>query len=186
MQAKARFNEIAEELTQLATTFSNNLLDGTKAFSKLLSTQEEVAGLPPSALALLAQQAKGKGHDGATAEAGPWLVTLDMPAYLPIQTHCENRAVREEVYRAFITRASAGEQDNTGPIGSILKLRKEKAALLGYAHHADVSLAPKVRCTATSSHTRVAGVPAMPKRARLPRFRNFLSPEGPPHACATP
>ena len=85
MQAKTRFNEIAEELTKLSTNFSNNVLDSTKAFSKLLTTQEEIDGLPASALALMAQQAKGKGHDEATAESGPWLVTLDIPSYLPVQ-----------------------------------------------------------------------------------------------------
>lgn len=85
MQAKQRFNEIAEELTKLSTNFSNNVLDSTKAFSKLLTTQEEVDGLPASALALMAQQAKGKGNEGATAENGPWLVTLDIPSYLPVQ-----------------------------------------------------------------------------------------------------
>lgn len=85
MQAKQRFNEIAEELTKLSTNFSNNVLDSTKAFSKLLTTQEEVDGLPASALALMAQQAKGKGHEEATPESGPWLVTLDIPSYLPVQ-----------------------------------------------------------------------------------------------------
>jgi Zn-dependent oligopeptidase len=85
LQAKERFNSIAEQLTELSTQFSNNVLDATKAFTKLLTTKDEVDGLPDSALALLAQQAKGKGHADATAEAGPWLVTLDIPAYLPIQ-----------------------------------------------------------------------------------------------------
>lgn len=85
VQAKQRFNEIAEELTKLSTNFSNHVLDSTKAFSKLLTTQEEVDGLPASALALMAQQAKSKGHEEATAESGPWLVTLDIPSYLPVQ-----------------------------------------------------------------------------------------------------
>jgi Zn-dependent oligopeptidase len=84
-QAKGRFNEIAEALNALSTKFSNHVLDATKAYSKLLTTESEVAGLPESARALLAQQAASKGHEGATAEAGPWLVTLDIPAYLPIQ-----------------------------------------------------------------------------------------------------
>lgn len=85
MQDKKRFNEIAEELTALSTKFSNNVLDGTKSFTKLLTTPEEIEGLPASALALMAQQAKSKGHDSATADAGPWLVTLDIPSYLPVQ-----------------------------------------------------------------------------------------------------
>lgn len=85
LQEKKRFNEIAEELTALSTKFSNNVLDGTKSFTKLLTTSEEVDGLPESALALMAQQAKAKGHAEATPESGPWLVTLDIPSYLPVQ-----------------------------------------------------------------------------------------------------
>lgn len=85
MQEKKRFNEMAEQLTELSTKFSNNVLDGTKAFTKLLTSPDEVEGLPESALALMAQQAKAKGHDAATPEAGPWLVTLDIPSYLPVQ-----------------------------------------------------------------------------------------------------
>lgn len=87
LQEKKKFNENAEELTKLSTKFSNNILDGTKAFTKLLTTSEEVEGLPKSALALMAQQARGKGHESATPEEGPWLVTLDVPSYLPVQVH---------------------------------------------------------------------------------------------------
>jgi oligopeptidase A len=147
MQAKERYNKIAEELTELSTKFSNNLLDATKAYKKLLTTKEEAKGLPQSALALLAQQAKANGHKEATQEAGPWLVTLDPPSYLPIQTHCSNRLVREEVYRAFVTRASAGDSDNADIIIKILRLKREKAQLLGYEHHAAVSMATKVLCS---------------------------------------
>jgi oligopeptidase A len=144
MQAKERFNKMTEQLTELSTKFSNNLLDSTKAYSKLLTTKAEAAGLPQSALALLAQKAKAEGHKDATAEAGPWLVTLDPPSYLPVQVHCSNRGVREEVYRAFVTRASSGDSDNTQIISKILRLRKERAKLLGYEHHAAVSMACKV------------------------------------------
>ena len=120
------------------------MLDSTKAWSKLLTTKEEIAGLPPSALALTAQQAKAKGHESATTEEGPWLLTLDFPSYLPVMTHSTNRLLREEVYRAFITRSSSGEVDNTPVINDILKLRKEKATLLGFPNFASISMASKV------------------------------------------
>lgn len=58
-----------------------------------------MAGLPPTSLGLAAQQAAREGHEGATAEAGPWLVTLDFPSYMPVMTHAKNRALREELYR---------------------------------------------------------------------------------------
>ncbi len=74
--------------------FSNNLLDATKAFKKLLTAKEDVEGLPESALALAAQQAAKEGHEGATPEAGPWLFTLDFPSFFPVMTHAKNRCVR--------------------------------------------------------------------------------------------
>lgn len=85
MQEKEKFNDIAEELTALSTKFSNNVLDGTKVFTKLLTNPQDVEGLSHSALALMAQQAKTKGQEDATPESGPWLVTLDIPSFLPVQ-----------------------------------------------------------------------------------------------------
>lgn len=141
---KERFNAIAEELSQLSTKFSNNVLDATKAFKKLVTEKEAVKGLPPSALALAAQQAAEETKAEATLEAGPWLFTLDFPSYMPVMTHCENRELREEVYRAFLSRASSGEVDNTPIIERTLALRQEQAKLLGYDNYAEVSMASKM------------------------------------------
>ena len=90
-ESKARFNAIAEQLAQLSTAFTNNVLDATKAFSLLLTSPEQVAGLPSSALGMFAQAAKSKGHPDATAAAGPWLVTLDAPSYMPVMQHAKDR-----------------------------------------------------------------------------------------------
>jgi oligopeptidase A len=140
---KERFNEIQKRLAQLSTDFSNNVLDATKAFSVRLTTKEEVDGLPPSALALAAQSAKSKGDEAATPENGPWLITLDIPAYMPVMQYAKDRSLREKLYKAYITRASdlgisdgSKSIDNTPLIKEILELRKEKAALLGKKHHA--------------------------------------------------
>jgi oligopeptidase A len=103
-----------------------------------------VAGLPPSARALASQQAVAAGHEGATAEAGPWLLTLDFPSFFPVMTHAEDRALREEMYRANITRASSGDSDNGPVIDRVLALRAEKAKLLGYENFAEVSMASKM------------------------------------------
>lgn len=89
--AKERFNAIQQELSQLSTKFSNNLLDATKAFKKLITNKEAVKGLPPSALALAAQTARSEGHEEATPEAGPWVLTLDYPSYMPVLSHAANR-----------------------------------------------------------------------------------------------
>ena len=143
-EAKEEFNKIQQELSQLSTDFSNNLLDATKAFKKLITDKSELEGLPDSSLALAAQRAKMEGHEEATAEAGPYLLTLDLPSLLPIMTHAKNRALRAELYRANISRASAGDNDNTPLIDRILTLRLEKAKLLGYNSFAEVSFASKM------------------------------------------
>lgn len=79
-----------------------------------------------------------QGHEDATAENGPWVITLDAPSHMSVMQHAKNRALRKEVYRAFITRASSGELDNTEIIDQILKLRLEKAKILGYNNYAQV------------------------------------------------
>lgn len=81
---KERFNAIQQELSQLSTKFSNNVLDSTKSFKKLVSDVADLEGVPPSAMSLFAQQAKDNGHPDATAEKGPWLLTL---VSQPIGTH---------------------------------------------------------------------------------------------------
>lgn len=141
---KERFNEIQQELSKLSTDFSNNLLDATKAYKKLLTEKADVEGLPESARALAAQQAKGEGHEDASAENGPWLFTLDFPSFFPVMTHAANRALREEMYKANITRASSGDSDNTPIIEKILTLRQEKAKLLGFKNFAELSMASKM------------------------------------------
>lgn len=149
-EKKERFNEIQQELSQLSTKFSNNVLDATKAFKKLLTDKQDVEGLPESALALAAQQAIKEGHEGATPESGPWLFTLDMPSYFPVMTHAKNRALREELYRASITRASSGDINNEPIIEKVLALRQEKAELLGFKNFAEVSMASKMATLETA------------------------------------
>ena len=105
--AKTRFNEIKAELSQLSTDFSNNVLDATKEFKLKLTEPEQVAGLPPSGLALAAQTAVDEGDTGATAVDGPWMLTLAPPSYIATMKHLKDEATRETVYRAFISRAGA-------------------------------------------------------------------------------
>jgi len=106
---KERFNEIGKELARLSTSFSNNVLDATKAFSYTMRDAHEVRGLPQSALAMLASTARRRGEEGATAETGPWVATLDFPCMSAILKDADDEALRERIYRAWITRAS--EQD---------------------------------------------------------------------------
>ena len=81
------FNKLQLELAELSTKFSNNVLDSTKAFKLRITDVKEVEGLPSSALALAAQRAQTEGDKEATPTAGPWIITLDMPSYLPAMQH---------------------------------------------------------------------------------------------------
>ncbi|MEM6614878.1 MAG: M3 family metallopeptidase, partial [Cyanobacteria bacterium P01_C01_bin.72] len=143
-ETRERFNQIQLELAELSTKFSNNVLDATKAFKLRLTDKQDVAGLPPSALGLMAQTAKAQGDEAATPENGPWVVTLDYPSYVPYMKYATNRELREQLYKAFVSRASSGELDNRGNIERILALRKEKANLLGFTNFAALSLAKKM------------------------------------------
>lgn len=140
---KARYMENAKRLSELTTRFENNLLDATQAWKKHVTDEAELAGLPDTALAGAADRARAEG-----LEQG-WLLTLDFPVFFAVMSHAENRALREEMYRAFTTRASdqgpqAGEYDNGAVMDEILKLRHEQANLLGFANYADKSLATKM------------------------------------------
>ncbi|KAF8016469.1 hypothetical protein BT93_H1861 [Corymbia citriodora subsp. variegata] len=85
-----------------------------------------------------------QGHANATPDNGPWVITLDAPSFMAVMKHARNRALREEIYRADVTQASSGDIDNTLIIDQILKLRLEKAKLLGYNNYAEVSMAMKM------------------------------------------
>ena len=164
-KAREEFNEIQRKLAECATQFSNNVLDATKAFSLTLRTEEEVEGLPPSLRQLAAQAAAQAGEDGATPEAGPWRITLDFPSLGPFLQHSRRRDLREQLYRANVTRASSAGTDNSDLIRKILSLRHEEAVLLGFADFAALSLdskmAPDVGAVETMlEELRTASYPA--------------------------
>ncbi len=138
--ARERFLAIGKELAELGTRFQNNVLDATKAFSLTLTSPDEVAGLPATARQLAAEAAGAAGNDAATPDAGPWVITLDGPSFVPFMQHALRRDLREKLYRAFITRASAGTLDNMPVIRRSLELSREKANMLGYETYADMSL----------------------------------------------
>jgi oligopeptidase A len=156
---KERFNEIKLRLAALATSFSNNVLDDTKAFSLTVEDTSTMEGVPESARAqwanshiqyLKSQQAAGdEGEKGGSIPEldpvnGPFRITLDMPSYLPAAQHLRDRSLRETVYKAYIKRASDGEKNNLPLINEILSLRKEMAAMLGYNNYAELSIAKKM------------------------------------------
>jgi oligopeptidase A len=158
---KQRFQQIELELAELSTRFTNNVLDETKAFSLILTKPEDVAGLPPT---LLAQTAQGEGG------AGPWNITLDAPVFLPFMEHSQRRDLRETLYRANVTRASSGERNNLPLVEAILRLRQEKATILGRSSFAEVSLASKMAPGVAAVDKLLAEL----RDAALPRARGEL------------
>ncbi len=141
-QDKKRYGEIVTRLSELGSKFNNNLLDATQAFKVHIEDNNQLSGLPDSALAAAAELAKADDKAG-------WLFTLDFPSYLPIMMYCDNAELREQMYRAFVTRASdqgpnAGEFDNSEIMAELLQLRHELAQLLGFESFAEKSLATKM------------------------------------------
>ena len=139
---KEQYGKIKARMSELSSTFSNQVMDATMAFQKHVTDENLLAGLPQSAKAAAAQLAQQ--HDLAG-----WLFTLDIPSYLPVMTYADNRDWREEMYRAYVTRASelgpnAGEFDNTQIISETLALRTELAQLLGFANYSERSIATKM------------------------------------------
>jgi oligopeptidase A len=164
---KQRFADIQAELAKLATQFSENVLDSTNAYSVHVEDRAALAGIPDDVLQAARAAAERDGKSG-------WKLVLQAPCFVPVMQYADNRALREAMYRGYVTRASEefaaafaakhafelrvnrkpggaapseGEPakwNNTPLIGEILALRREAAQLLGYASHAEVSLVPKM------------------------------------------
>jgi len=143
---KPRFAELQERQAALSKAFSDHVLDATNAYAFIAESKDELAGLPEDVIEAAREAAEREGKSG-------WKFTLHFPSYFPVMQYSENRAMRETMYRAYVTRASElGPQygkgitdwDNTGIVADALKLREEEAHMLGFKNFAEVSLAPKM------------------------------------------
>ena len=138
--ARERYAEIQDRQAALSQKFSENLLDATNAFALYIEDEQRLAGLPQDVRDAARAEAEADEHAG-------WKFTLRMPSYLPVMQYAEDRALREQMYRAYVTRASNfGDPvlDNSEAITQTLALRDEEASLLGYDNFAQVSLEPKM------------------------------------------
>ncbi|QIL90673.1 oligopeptidase A [Microbulbifer sp. SH-1] len=167
-EKRTRYATISKRLAELKSRFANNVLDATNAWTLNITDANELAGIPDSALAAAAALAEAKGKQG-------WLLTLDGPCFLAVMTHAENRALRQKVHYAYITRASdvgpnAGEFDNANVMAEILALRAEQAHLLGMKNYAERSLASKM---AESPEEVEKFLWDLAKRARPAAVREF-------------
>ncbi|WP_044530869.1 M3 family metallopeptidase [Herbaspirillum sp. B65] len=157
---KERFAEIQEKQAMLTTRFSENVLDATNDFGLFVEDEAELSGLPADVKQAARAAAEKDGKPG-------YKFTLHFPSYFPVLQYADNRALREQIYRANATKASElgakPEWDNSANIDQILQLRKEEAQLLGYTNFAEVSLVAKM---AKSPSEVIAFLEDLGQRAR--------------------
>ena len=137
--ARERYAELQERQAALGQTYSEHVLDATDGYAYYAS-EAELAGVPADVVAATRAAAEAEGKDGHK-------LTLHLPSYLPVMQYGENRALRERLHTAYVTRASElgkPEWDNTEVMRELLALRQEEARLLGYRNYAEVSLVPKM------------------------------------------
>lgn len=131
---KNELREIDEKISEVKNKFSSNILAETNEFELLIDNESELAGLPEGSKIAALEAAKEEGHEGK------WLLTLHAPSVIPVLTYAENRDLREKIWRAFSTRCKEGKYSNQANVLEIVKLRNQRAILLGYATHADYVL----------------------------------------------
>ncbi|MCK5875028.1 MAG: oligopeptidase A [Alcanivoracaceae bacterium] len=178
-EKKAEYMEVAKRLSELTSTFSDNVLDATQAWRKHVTDESLLAGLPDVARAGAADRAKEENLEG-------WLLTLDFPCYYAVMCHATNRELREEMYRAHVTRASEtgpdeGKFDNSAIMDEILALRQKEAELLGFASYAEASLETKMarNIDEVVGFLQDLAVKAKPQAEQeLAELRNFAAEQG--------
>ncbi|RZL63773.1 MAG: M3 family peptidase [Variovorax sp.] len=172
-EAKQRFAVIQERQAELSQKFSENALDATDAFA-YYAQPDELEGVPQDVIGAARAAAEAEGKPG-------YKLTLKMPCYLPVMQFARSSALRERLYRAYVTRASElGDPafDNTALINEILALRQEEARLLGYPNFGELSVVPKMADSAdqVTRFLRDLAVKAGPYGARdLADLRSFAS-----------
>ena len=182
-----KFAAIQSKLSTLSATFSDHVLDATQAYALPLKT-EQLAGLTESGLALIAdageQYKTSQLANGSltqteidTLSTPYYVASLNIPVYLAIMTHADDRNLRETLYRAYVTRASEFDDhtnakgqslNNANIMSEILQLREQKARLLGFDNYAEVSLSTKMADSVAEVETflRDLAVQATPTAAQ--------------------
>jgi oligopeptidase A len=135
---KARIAEIDAELSQLTKSYAEHVLDSTNAWELLVVDKQRLAGLPESAVAAAAANARAKGH--GSEEQPVWRFTLQQPSMFPVMQYADDDSLRHEFWQSAGKVGACGEHDNSSLVWSILRLRQEKAAILGKTHFADLVL----------------------------------------------
>ena len=147
---KSKLREIKQELSTLSPEFSNNVVKSSEAYKLVIDNEGDLAGLPSRVRDMAAATATEKEHEGK------WVFTLDYPSFGPFLQFADNRGLRENIWRAFSSRAwsadGGGEFDNNDNVLKIARLRHEKAALLGYDSHAHFVLEERMAKSPEAVH----------------------------------
>ncbi len=130
---KGRFGEITVALSQKGLKFGENVLAETNDYVLNITNEADLAGLPADVI----QRAQ---DEASTRELAGWAFTLQAPSYIPFMEHADNRDLREELYKAYMSKALGSERDNAQLVKEIVALRGELAELLGYRNYADFIL----------------------------------------------
>ncbi len=135
---KEKLKSIDQQLSTLGPQFSENVLKATNAFEMILDNKAMLVGLPEGAIEAAAQEAERKGHKGK------WLFNLQAPSFIPFMQYAQNRELRKKLWMAYSSRAFKDAFDNQEIIKNTVRLRFERAQLLGFASHADFVLAERM------------------------------------------
>jgi len=164
---KEKLREIDTKLSQLSLKFGENLLADGNAFELLLTDENDLAGLPESAKQAAKELAKQKEKEG-------WLITLDYPSYIPFMTYAENRELRKKLAIAFGKKGfQDNENNNEKNIKELVKLRQERAQLLGYDSHADFVLEERMAESTDKVQTFLNDLLAKAKPAAIREFKRL-------------
>lgn len=174
---KEKLRKIDEELAGLSPKFSDNVRKATKEFEYWVEDEAQLSGLPESAVVAAKEAAETKD------QKDKWLFTLDFPSLLPVLTYADDRAMRETIWRANVNKGLKDDTDNRGLIKQILKLRHDRAKLLGFATHADYVLERRMAGSKDTVMTfletlRTAAYPLA--KEEMVELQNFVKKEGGP------
>jgi oligopeptidase A len=182
-EKKKELEQLDIELAKVTTKYSENVLDSTNAWELFLEEESQLAGLPPTAIRMARDSAESKGQKG-------WRFTLQGPSYLAVMTYLDDRNIREKTYRAYNSRATSGDHENSTLVGRILELRKTKAKMLGYADFSDYAIEERMagtgaRALAFLEDLKAKTVPFFERENKeLLEFRRMI--EGPDAAALEP
>ncbi|MCM5664224.1 M3 family metallopeptidase [Galbibacter mesophilus] len=164
---KAILREIDKKLSKLSLTFGENVLAETNAFELHVTNEEDLKGLPESAIEAAADEAKSRDKDG-------WVFTLNYPSYIPFMTYAENRELRKKMSLAFGSKAFQGnENDNREHVKQIVRLRQQRAELLGYKTHAHFILEERMAKTPEKVTTFLEELLEKAKPAAIREFKQL-------------